>query len=607
MPKFGPFRPILMILILLSIPSSLFGMDLKRSGVWEYSVGEREQTARDADTLRYAKLPRFDQLQELVPGKVGYLWVRTAFRIPDSLMDNELGLMLARTMVADEVYLNGERIGESGRFPPRFFGDWNHDRYCLFQAGSVARVDTLLFKLYVHHEGALIGPVSIDSASRTYAEFRFHRFFGRDVNLLAAVLLCLIAIYHFMIHVQRPKDRYNLWYALLGFSFAVYLSNFFATDIPGFMALDLSYLAFQKIVFAALNLSLLALGLFVSAFLERREPEWLRHGFVALMLAIIVLFLGAPDFRTLQLFRSAHPLMCLVPALFLTIVLIRASLRKQEGVGSVLIGLFPLFCAALFDLVVRDVMRIPGFYLTSLGVPAFIVAILFILSIRFVHIANEEDRLNQELEIDVYVRTNQLKEANLRLESALQELKDANTRLESLAVTDSLSRTFNRRAFDLRFEEECARARRNRTSLSLLMIDIDFFKRINDEHGHLCGDQCIVSLASSLQGFLRRPSDILARYGGEEFVVLLPETDRGGAGKIAESMRAGIEAMEIAYEDVRLHLTVSIGVATSRFDSVHMPETLVAHADTALYKAKSQGRNQVAFAEDPAEPKADVF
>lgn len=597
MPMSGPFRPILLLLIMLSIPSSLLGMDLKRSGVWEYAIGEPGQSVRDADSLRYARLPCFGRLQELVPGKIGYLWVRTVFRMPDSLMDKELGLMLARTMVADEVYLNGERIGESGRFPPRFFGDWNRERYCLLQEGRVGRVDTLLFKLYVHHEGALIGPMSIDVASRTYAEYRFHRFFGRDLNLLASVLLCLLAFYHLMIHIQRPKDRYNVWYALLGFSFAVYLSNFFATDIPGFLALDLSYLAFQKTVFVALNISLLALGLFVSAFLERKEPEWLRHGFVAVMLAIVVLFLGAPDFRVFQLFRSAHPLMCLVPAAFLAIVLIRASLHKQKGVGSVLIGLSPLLGAALFDLVVREVMRIPGFYLTSLGVPAFIIAILFVLSIRFVHIANEEDRLNQELEIDVYVRTNQLKEANLRLEGALQELKDANARLESLAVTDALSRTLNRRAFDLRFEEECSRARRNRTNLSLLMVDIDFFKKINDEHGHLCGDQCIVSLASALQGFLKRSSDILARYGGEEFVVVLPDTDRAGAAKIAESMRAGIEAMEIAYEDMRLHLTVSIGVATSRFDSARMPETLVAQADVALYKAKELGRNQVAFAE----------
>ena len=590
-------RSFLVLLLLLVLPSCLRGMDLKKSASWEYSVGSVEQTVQDADTLRFARLPRFNRLHELVQGEIGFLWVRARFHLPDSMRRKDLALLLGRAAIADEVYLNGEKIGQSGRFPPHFFSDWNGTRHRHLEARQILPTDTLLIKLYVHHEGALLGEILLDESHLVSSEYRLREFFGKDLNLAISLLLFIIAFYHLLIFIQRPKDRYNAYYALLGFSCALYLTNFYATAIPGFLEMEPSYLVFQKVVFIAMTVSALALGKFVSSFLDRRDPEWLRYLYGLVLLVFIVLFLGAPDFRVFNQFRGAILYMFMVPAAYIAFLLVHGLIRRQKGALTILIGFAPLFVAIPFDLVVREALQIPGVYLTGFGVPAFILTILFILSIRFVHTANEEDRLNQELEIDVFVRTNQLKEANLRLEKTLDELKDVNRRLEGIAVTDSLTKAFNRRAFDLRFDEEYSRARRNKANLSVLMVDIDFFKKINDEHGHLCGDECLVAVAASIQTSLKRPADILARYGGEEFVVLLPETDLAGAGTIAETMRSIVEALRVPYEDDVVRLTISVGVASFMPGTPVEKDTMLACADAALYKAKAEGRNRVVFAE----------
>jgi len=179
---------------------------------------------------------------------------------------------------------------------------------------------------------------------------------------------------------------------------------------------------------------------------------------------------------------------------------------------------------------------------------------------------------------------------------------EANRRLEGLVVTDPLTMALNRRAFELRFEEEFLRARRNNAPLSILMVDIDHFKNVNDVHGHLCGDRCLAAVSSELQGALRRPSDVLARFGGEEFVVLLPETDEPGAMRIAETLREAIEAMRTPYEDKVVELTISVGVCSCIPGRKTERSALLACADAALYEAKAAGRNRVVAGSEQNSP-----
>jgi diguanylate cyclase (GGDEF)-like protein len=172
--------------------------------------------------------------------------------------------------------------------------------------------------------------------------------------------------------------------------------------------------------------------------------------------------------------------------------------------------------------------------------------------------------------------------------------KQAQTDLEALATRDGLTGLANRRAFDSRFAEEARRAMREQSPLSLLMIDVDFFKPYNDANGHLKGDDCLQSIARSIGETLWRETDFCARYGGEEFAVVMPDTPLSGAMLTAERLRRAVEALRIphAASTVSDRVTLSIGgvVALGR---EFAPERLIASADAALYRAKRDGRNRI--------------
>ncbi len=168
--------------------------------------------------------------------------------------------------------------------------------------------------------------------------------------------------------------------------------------------------------------------------------------------------------------------------------------------------------------------------------------------------------------------------------------------LENLSLTDSLTGIANRRHFEWRLSEEVERARRYRYPLTVLMLDLDNFKQINDTHGHIIGDIVLQQIAQRLRGALRR-TDFLARYGGEEFVILAPQTPVDRALILAERLRRTIaESLIQVADNLSLHVTISIGVAVFPEHAQNESE-LVHAADAALYKAKQLGRNKVCLFE----------
>lgn len=199
-------------------------------------------------------------------------------------------------------------------------------------------------------------------------------------------------------------------------------------------------------------------------------------------------------------------------------------------------------------------------------------------------------KLNYELEQRVAQRTAQLEETN-------NKLARVNSQLELLSQQDSLTGLANRRILDECIDREWARAVRHKKSLALIMIDVDFFKPYNDELGHLAGDRCLKSVAQLLKSWPKRATDLVARFGGEEFVLLLPNTELEQALSMAQNIREDIERLKIPHphSSVSSYLTISLGVAASIPALSSEPEELLMLADDALYLAKEQGRNRVAF------------
>lgn len=165
--------------------------------------------------------------------------------------------------------------------------------------------------------------------------------------------------------------------------------------------------------------------------------------------------------------------------------------------------------------------------------------------------------------------------------------------LEELSYKDGLTGVANRRMFDKVFDSEWANARRNHKPLSLIMLDIDYFKQYNDQYGHIQGDDCLRAVARTLSEAVHRPRDFVGRFGGEEFVLVLPETDEVSAKQIAEKCRLLIQQQQIPHEssDVSDVLTISLGVGTTTPGMVDDKKSFVEAVDQCLYKAKANGRD----------------
>jgi diguanylate cyclase (GGDEF)-like protein/PAS domain S-box-containing protein len=174
------------------------------------------------------------------------------------------------------------------------------------------------------------------------------------------------------------------------------------------------------------------------------------------------------------------------------------------------------------------------------------------------------------------------------------QLREANQELQRLAHIDSLTQLANRRSFDEHFNLEWRRMLREQKPLSLILCDVDFFKKYNDFYGHQVGDDCLKNVAQIINESIRRPGDLAARYGGEEFAVILPNTNAEGALHVAETIRNFLEKLQLPHSQSQVseYVTLSLGVSSIYPTHTLVAEQLIKQADQALYEAKNQGRNR---------------
>ncbi|WP_210545395.1 diguanylate cyclase [Rhodoferax sp. PAMC 29310] len=200
-----------------------------------------------------------------------------------------------------------------------------------------------------------------------------------------------------------------------------------------------------------------------------------------------------------------------------------------------------------------------------------------------------QEHANVELEKRVQARTNDLNQT-------LEKLQIANTRLQHLSTTDGLTQISNRAFFDQSLQTEHRRAARLGTSLSVILFDIDHFKKINDSYGHPAGDECLRAVGEVLRSKMLRAEDVVARYGGEEFVLLRVNASLTNSIAVAEELRVEIENLRLDINGHPIQFTASFGVAIDMPTGNSSPQDLVSEADKALYQAKSDGRNRVQVA-----------
>lgn len=558
-------------------------LNLLSPGLWSWQADQKADRPDQLSPEAFSPLPGFSGFQSLVPGGQGYLWLKLEFDWAGPSSDSVL--LLGRLNGAGSIWCNGQKLEDFGRLPPQYFSDWNHYRLLPLLPSLVQPHNQVLVRLYVNYEGGIDGPLLIGPRHLVEGEYLTRDFFGSTVNGLIFALLLLVSAYHFLIFFKRPKERYVLDYALMGLCFAAYQTNFFVTRVPLPFMDFLPYLTFQKVIFVCMYASTFFVPTFLNRFLGLPRPQWVKWGMRGVLGLTALAFLLAQDFPQFNTLRDV-----LRPILFLPIahalwLLWRGLRLGNRDASTVLFGLLPLVAGVLYDAIALEMLKVPGIYLSGLGAAAFVLSILFILAARFVNYSLEVEKLNAVLEDRVRART--------------LELSLANEKLETLSLTDQLTGVPNRRAFDQRYQDELARTYRTGTPLSLFMIDVDFFKKINDDHGHLIGDRCLIELGQVLGRSIRRSGDFLARFGGEEFVAILPETDFAGAEFLAKTILTEVQSHIFLIDGIRLGLSVSIGAAVFDPGKQGQAGDLVSAADSALYQAKSQGRRQACFRQLP--------
>jgi len=198
------------------------------------------------------------------------------------------------------------------------------------------------------------------------------------------------------------------------------------------------------------------------------------------------------------------------------------------------------------------------------------------------------------LQVDVSKKLEyKIQERTLELEVTLRELSDKNRELQERNSLNALTGLHNRDYFDKKYQAEIRRSRREQTQLSVEMVDIDYIKNVNDQYGHLVGDECIKTVAHTLKKVLKRPSDDVTRFGGEEFALILPNTDLKGALALAEQLRSEIQKTTIQAGEISVNITISAGIGTAIAKLSQPEDNILALADKQLYVAKNADRNNV--------------
>ncbi|MGY6517393.1 MAG: sensor domain-containing diguanylate cyclase [Lysobacteraceae bacterium] len=295
-------------------------------------------------------------------------------------------------------------------------------------------------------------------------------------------------------------------------------------------------------------------------------------------------------------YRIATPIAsaAVIPSVVWIAVVSATTLRRGYRPAGLFLLAWGVFLAgtATFALVAFGVL--PKVFLTEYGVQIGsameMILLSFALAFRYAALRTENERIVHEtkaqLERAVNTRTGELS-------TALEELAEVNGRLRESNRRDALTGAFNRRWFMSEFERMLSDAREDRRPLGLMMIDLDWFKRINDTHGHIAGDECLRQVARRMQAVLDRHDALLARFGGEEFIAALRDHDQGDTTRVADALRESVAATPVACggQDVTVTLSIgSFGVAPGEDIG---PDEAIRRADAALYAAKAAGRNCV--------------
>ena len=453
---------------------------------------------------------------------------------------------------------------------------------------TIMKADNYWLYIHIYTTSSVQLPISLQPESTFWQTVANENIFD---TAFYSILLCML-VYNAIILLLLRERSYFYYIAYLA-SFTLLMASIHGWSYP--LLWPNSPNIHQLSVVVSLACSVWFGLLFVSHFLRLKKirPEIGRF-FNALIWISAVCALSS-IFIPYGLAIKINTALALFASLAGCIIAIQEWLRNRSreimmfiiAWATLLVG-FLLFISQKFGL-----LAVTPFTEHAIEIGAILEVLLLALGLA--------DRMNSERKKRIKAQNEMIvvqRQANAELDKKVrertEELERLNDQLHEASITDSLTQVKNRRYFDKKIPIEYRRAFREKSWVSLLMIDIDHFKHINDQYGHQAGDKVLQVVADTLKSVVKRPSDAVSRYGGEEFVILLPHTPKEGALSVAERVRQTINELSIAWLDEQLSVTISIGVASCIPTDAKASHGFIQQADHYLYVAKENGRNQVA-------------
>lgn len=538
----------------------------------------------------------------------GYATYRLTFITEEN---ERLALKIPRLRTAYKLWINGELTASAGTVGktrdamiPQFL-----PQVAFFESQQGKNEIVVQVSNFHHRSGGILESIKLGSEKQILGL----RYKSIANELLLFGSLVFIGAYHLALFFFRKKNRSPLYFGLfcilvsirtllVGECFFIYLFPKFNLEIAHKIQTLTFYLGVPLI-----------LMFFMSIFPAYFHKRIIRLAqIVGAAFGILVLLTPA------RIFTVANPLYqiwTITMIIYVLAVLIKISIRKEKGSWLIAIGALVLLLTSLNDIIFLSIWMNdngPSFLkalfragnLSSVGQFIFAFTNSLLLAKKFSYSLEQEEvmtakltEINTNLDELVLQRTKALAESTEEIELQKLELEKVNRQLQKLSLKDPLTKLWNRRKYDETINLEWNRCLRHQRPIALVLLDIDYFKEYNDYYGHLAGDQCLTKIGQTIKNLLSRSTDMAARYGGEEFIVILPETEKEEAVKIANMLRQKIEALHILHEQspVSNYVAVSIGVTFTIPNINSSYEDLFKVVDKALYQAKADGRNQVKF------------
>ena len=378
---------------------------------WVYSTEDDYDAYTPLDVSTIKSLPQY-----LDDGK-GILYLKTEFSIPDSFKGHMLSLFLGRIEIADKAYLNGQLIGETGRFPPEWFNDWSMDRRYDVPPAIIQwdGKNELLLKIYVNRSGLISGDPQIGPKNQIDDVYSLNSLFHRQINMLFSFLLIVFGLNSLLLYSRRKQDKALFWFSLVSISFAFSQAGIFLTSLPGFQYTRVSYIPFMKIVGILEIIVTYCFLRFTRSFFHIKKKSFVILLSFTPSFFLMIAFLLQVDYNAFYIFYNLFEMSLSIPCLYIIYVAIRARIEKKSGAGLFITTLIPTSLLYFHDMFLTNVIE--GYIIMTggIGLPFMLIIINIVFGLDLVKDRNKAETLNIELDETIHRHIHELKDTSNKL------------------------------------------------------------------------------------------------------------------------------------------------------------------------------------------------